>query len=146
MTCIKIAVRHYDSMTFLMVGLCSMSGYIDDDYCSGSILVFNLGALSPTNNTPVELKRYEVIKTETVIMQMDVMMTEGKDFLVVGKATRFVSSSAAAVSVFDITSFRECKEFNVTNYISTLTVVKNCILVGDINYGMYFLQYKVSVR
>lgn len=131
-------------MTFLMVGLCSMSGYIDDDYCSGSILVFNLGALSPTNNTPVELKRYEIIKTETVIMQMDIMMTEGKEFLVVAKATRFLSSSAAAVSLFDLMSFRESKEFNVTNYVSTLTVVKNCILVGDINYGMHFLQYKVS--
>ena len=150
-TCIKTAVStyHSSSQTLLFVGLCTLSGSVDNDYCSGSLLVFNLSALQITGS-PVPLKTYKVIDTLAPIMQMDIMEVDDKDkkrnYLVVAKATRHHSSSASMVSLFDLHHFRESKAFELSNYISTLTVVKAVILVGDIYNGLKFLFYKVRVR
>ena len=78
-------------------------------------------------------------------MQMAVMTlrNEGKSYLVVAKATRHLSSSASMVSLFDLPYFNEGKAIVIMNYISTLTVVNNAILVGDIYNGLTLLFYQV---
>ena len=126
------------------MGLCTLSGAVDNDFCTGSILVFDLSALQITSR-PVPLKTYKVINTKSVIMQMAVMTlrNEGKSYLVVAKATRHLSSSASMVSLFDLPYFNEGKAIVIMNYISTLTVVNNAILVGDIYNGLTLLFYQV---
>ena len=129
--------------TFVIIGLCSFTGLIDNDDCSGSILLFDMTSLS-ASNSDYPLKPYEIISTKAPVMQLDIMRTEGKEFLVVAKKSRFVYTSSASVSLFDFYDLKESDQFTLTNYISCLVVVKNCILVGDINYGLSFLQYRVN--
>ena len=145
-TCMKIATVTTNSSTkktFVIIGLCSFTGLIDNDDCSGSILLFDITTLSPSD-TDSPLKPYEIISTKAPVMQLDIMRTEGKEFLVVAKKSRFVYTSSASVSLFDFYDFKESDQFTLTNYISCLVVIKNCILVGDINYGLSFLQYRVN--
>lgn len=127
--------------TYVALGICSFTGLIDNDDCSGYILIFDITTLSSSDQ---HLHPYKEIDTKAPVMQMDLMHTEDKYFLVVGKKSHFVSTSSSAVSLFDFQQFKESEQFTLTNYIACMVVVKNGILVGDINYGMTFLQYKVS--
>ena len=146
-TCMKIATVTTNSSTkktFVIIGLCSFTGLIDNDDCSGSILLFDMTSLS-VSNSDYPLKPYEIISTKAPVMQLDIMRTEGKEFLVVAKKSRVVYTSSASVSLFDFYDLKESDQFTLSNYISCLVVVKNCILVGDINYGLSFLQYRVNL-
>lgn len=139
-------VRHSRLYHLLFVGLCTLSGYTDYDFCTGSILVFDLGSLPSSPASPQRLEVYKEIETKPTIMQMDVMHIVRKDydetFLVVAKSS-YISSSASTVSLYSLRDMKEACSLTLTNYVSTLTAIKDCVLVGDIYNGLTFLAYRV---
>ena len=79
---------------------------------------------------------------------MDIMTNGNEEYLVVANSNKYISSSTT-ISLYTINSKfqleKRAEPYDISNYISFLTVVKNGIFLGDMYNGMLMLVYRLDV-
>ena len=79
------------------------------------------------------------------VMKFDVIRVDQVDYLVLAKSASANSVSGwSKISLLNMeTKKEEVNQFDIPNYVTSLVVIKNTVLIGDIKNGITFLIWKV---
>ena len=80
------------------------------------------------------------------VMTCEVMSYRDQEYVVLAKGASIgVVSGWSKISLLDMTKREELSEqYDIANYVTSLTVIKNTVLVSDLNNGVTFLIWTVG--
>jgi len=79
------------------------------------------------------------------VMACEVMCHRDQEYVVLAKGASIgVVSGWSKISLMDMTKREELGEqYDIANYVTSLTVIKNTVLISDLNHGLTFLIWTV---
>lgn len=130
-------------LPLLLVGVCVLTGRIDSDMVGGKLYAFRVDLSPHEEHTTLE-KVWEM-NFGHCVMKFDVIRVDQVDYLVLAKSASANSVSGwSKISLLNMeTKKEEVNQFDIPNYVTSLVVIKNTVLIGDIKNGITFLIWKV---
>lgn len=127
----------------LIVGVCVSTGRIDSDMVGGKLYAFRVDLNLHDKHTVLE-KAWEKDFGHCV-MKFDVIRVDQMDYLVLAKSASVnLVSGWSKISLLNMeTKKEEVNQFDIPNYVTSLVVIKNTVLIGDIKNGITFLIWTV---